>query len=107
MFNQKKDNNGANNQDGDNGFDSGEDDDLIEIGKHKGTGAKSVFQNLESLTGDQIIQEDKYANEFKQSDNKTTKNQPKNEVDVVKEQIEAAIEEELKEEESKGATIDS
>ena len=36
------------------GFDSGEDDDLIEIGKHKGTtlGAKSVFQNLESLTSD-------------------------------------------------------
>ena len=39
----------------DNGFDSGEDDDLIEIGKHKGAGAKSLFQNLESLTGTQII----------------------------------------------------
>lgn len=25
------------------GFDSGEDDDLIEIGKHKGAGAKSLF----------------------------------------------------------------
>ena len=36
------------------GFDSGEDDDLIEIGKDRGTtlGAKSVFQNLESLTSD-------------------------------------------------------
>lgn len=44
----------------DNGFDSGEDDDLIEIGRHKGTarGAKSVFEDLESLTSDQIIQED-------------------------------------------------
>ena len=38
----------------DDGFDSGEDDDLIEIGKHKGAaeGAKSVFEDLESLTSD-------------------------------------------------------
>ena len=36
------------------GFDSGEDDDLIEIGRHKGAteGAKSVFEDLESLTSD-------------------------------------------------------
>ena len=38
----------------DDGFDSGEDDDLIEIGKHKGAtqGAKAVFEDLENLTGD-------------------------------------------------------
>ena len=48
------------------GFDSGEDDDLIEIGKHKGAaGTKSLFRDLESLTGTQILQEEKYALEFK------------------------------------------
>ena len=51
---------GDKNRDGPD-FDSGEDDDLIVIGKHKGAGAKSLFQNLESLTGNQILQEDKYA----------------------------------------------
>ena len=56
---------GNKNNDENSGFDSGEDDDLIEIGKHKGAGAKSLFQNLESLTGVQILQEDKYALEFK------------------------------------------
>ena len=47
------------------GFDSGEDDDLIVIGKHKGVGsAQSQLQNIENLSGDQIIKEDKYAKEF-------------------------------------------
>ena len=63
MFNPPKKDSGAaaasgsapvsNNMDFD-GFDSGEDDDLIEIGKDKGTtfGAKSMTANLESLTGE-------------------------------------------------------
>ena len=46
-------------------FDSGEDDDLIIIGKHKGVGnAQSQLQDIESLSGDQIIKEDKYMKEF-------------------------------------------
>ena len=53
------------NDKGDDGFDSGEDDDLIVIGKHKGVGStQSQLQNIESLSGDQIIKEDKYAKEF-------------------------------------------
>ena len=52
MMNQEKKNQlSPSDKNNDNGFDSGEDDDLIEIGKHKGAGAKSLFQNLESLTG--------------------------------------------------------
>ena len=65
IFNQPKKDSPAD-KNADHDFDSGEDDDLIEIGKHKGAGAKSLFQNLESLTGNQIIEEDKYALEFKQ-----------------------------------------
>ena len=89
IFNDKKSkdqNQAASNAD-DGGFDSGEDDDLIEIGKHKGAGAKSVFQNLESLTGDQIIQEDKYAHEFQISETKKA-NGPKSEFDTIKESLE-------------------
>ena len=44
MLNQeKKDQLSQLDKNNDNGFDSGEDDDLIEIGKHKGAGAKSLF----------------------------------------------------------------
>lgn len=43
MFNQPKDKSPADNKNDDDDFDSGEDDDLIEIGKHKGAGAKSLF----------------------------------------------------------------
>ena len=87
----------------DNGFDSGEDDDLIEIGKHKGAGAKSLFQNLESLTGNQIIQEDKYALEFRQQSSGSQKSQgAKNEIDFIKEAIEQSfVVEDNPEEESK------
>lgn len=74
-----------------NGFDSGEDDDLIEIGKHKGAamGAKSAMQDLESLTGDQIRQEDKYAHEFKLIETNKTGGS-KSDVIIIKEAIEAA-----------------
>ena len=78
--------------DNDNGFDSGEDDDLIEIGKHKGTtrGAKSVFEDLEHLTSDQIIQEDQYANEFKIIESGKA-NGPKSDTNYLKEAIEASL----------------
>ena len=71
------------------GFDSGEDDDLIEIGRHKGAtlGAKSVFQNLESLTSDQIIKEDRYAATFKMLEAGKASG-TKSEVDYIKDAIE-------------------
>lgn len=47
-----------------------------------------MFQNLESLTGDQILQEDKYANEFKLTERKSKANGPKSEVDIIKDSIE-------------------
>ena len=58
--------------DNDNGgFSSGEDDDLIVIGKHKGYGSmKSQFQDIDDLNGDKIIQEDKYVREFKKTEGK-------------------------------------
>ena len=94
MFNQPKDKSPADNKNDDDDFDSGEDDDLIEIGKHKGAGAKSLFQNLESLTGNQIIQEDKYAQEFKQQSSGAQKSQAaKNEIDFVREAIEKSFSE--------------
>lgn len=70
------------------GFDSGEDDDLIEIGKHKGAGegAKSVFEDLESLTSDQILREDRYAQEFNMLSSGKTSG-PKNDIDIIMEAI--------------------
>ena len=70
------------------GFDSGEDDDLIEIGKHKGAaeGAKSVFEDLESLTGDQILREDRYAEEFNLLQSGKT-NGPKTDVEIIMDAI--------------------
>jgi len=92
----------------DNGFSSGEDDDLIEIGKHKGTarGAKSVFEDLESLTSDKIIQEDQYANEFKIIESGKA-NGLKSDINHIKEAIEASLDKPMDLEESKelGSTI--
>lgn len=51
-------------------------------------GAKSAFQDLESLTGDQIRQEDKYAHEFKLIEQ--SQSGAKTDVTVIKEAIEAA-----------------
>ena len=67
MFKNKSevDENGNNNGE----FSSGEDDDLIVIGKHKGYGSmKSQFQDIDDLNGDKIIQEDKYVREFKKTE---------------------------------------
>ena len=44
---------------------SGDDEDLIVIGKHKGVGnAKTQLQSIEDLAGKHIIQEEKYAHEY-------------------------------------------
>ena len=74
------------------GFDSGEDDDLIEIGKHKGAaeGAKSVFEDLESLTGDQILREDRYAEEFNLLQSGKT-NGPKTDVEIIMDAIQTSM----------------
>ena len=53
------DQNEENGENDNGGFSSGEDDDLIVIGKHKGYGSmKSQFQDIDDLNGDKIIQED-------------------------------------------------
>ena len=70
MFKKTSGENGVNGQN-DGGFSSGEDDDLIVIGKHKGYGSiKSQFQDIDDLNGDKIIQEDKYVREFKKTEGK-------------------------------------
>lgn len=44
---------------------SGDDEDLIVIGKHKGVGsATAQLQSIEDLAGKKILQEDKYLMEF-------------------------------------------
>lgn len=44
---------------------SGEDEDLIVIGKHKGVGsAKTQLGNIAELAGKSILKEDKYINEY-------------------------------------------
>lgn len=71
MFKKNSGEDGMNGQNDNGGFSSGEDDDLIVIGKHKGYGSiKSQFQDIDDLNGDKIIQEDKYVREFKKTEGK-------------------------------------
>ena len=92
MFNQKKEASQPTQKDEFDGFDSGEDDDLIEIGKDKGTtlGAKSMLVNLESLTSESIMNEEKYANKFKSIEAGKSSG-PKTEFDIIKEAIERCL----------------
>ena len=56
IFKKSDENQGEADGSNDNGFSSGEDDDLIVIGKHKGYGSmKSQFQDIDDLNGDKII----------------------------------------------------
>ena len=49
----------------DDGDLSGDDEDLIVIGKHKGVGsATAQLQSIEDLAGKKIMQEDNYKNEY-------------------------------------------
>ena len=68
---KKADDEGGEGNPDNDGFSSGEDDDLIVIGKHKGYGSmKSQFQDIDDLNGDKIIQDDAYVREFKKTEGK-------------------------------------
>ena len=74
IFKKNEDEAGEDNHDND-GFSSGEDDDLIVIGKHKGYGSmKSQFQDIDDLNGDKIIQDDAYVRQFKKTEGKEKDN---------------------------------
>ena len=52
-------------------FSSGEDDDLIVIGKNQNYGTMGTqFEDINELNGEKIIKEDKYYREFKKTEGK-------------------------------------